>query len=406
MSIFNVNPVTVDDYRRRAKRFLPRFLFDYIDGGANREATLGYNVNDFDRYRLIQRVMKNVDNVDTSTTLAGQPASMPVALAPVGMAGMFARRGETQGARAADAQGIPFTCSTLGICPVEEIVASTGKPIWFQLYMLRDRDIVQALLKRAEAAGVTTLVFTVDLAVAGMRLRDYRNGMLGTGLASKLSKAAQLLYSPRWLLDVGIKGKPHTIGTLSEVVPDPDDLNAYKAFIDSQFDASVTWDDIAWLRAIWPGRLLIKGVMEVEDALAAVNVGADGVVVSNHGGRQLDGVASSISKLPAIADAIGGRAEVYLDSGVRDGLDVLKAVALGANGVLIGRPWIYAMAGGGEAGINSLLDTFQREIQTGMALLGVNRIEEVNRDLIELAEPLAQDDAGPEPARPRTPRAV
>jgi len=406
VSIFNVTPVTVGDYRRRAKRYLPRFLFDYIDGGANREATLDHNVNDFDHYRLIQRVMKNVDQVDTRTTLAGQPACMPVALAPVGMAGMFARRGETQGARAADAQGIPFTCSTLGICPVEEIVAVTGKPIWFQLYMLRDRDVVKALLQRAEAAGVTTLVFTVDLAVPGMRLRDYRNGMLGTNLASKLSKTAQLLYSPRWLLDVAIKGKPHTIGNLSEVVPDPDDLNAYKAFIDSQFDASVIWDDIAWLRAIWPGKLLIKGVMEVEDALAAVNAGADGVVVSNHGGRQLDGVASSISKLPAIADTIGERAEVYLDGGVRDGLDVLKAVALGATGVLIGRPWIYAMAGGGEAGLNSLLNTFQREIKAGMALLGVNRIEEVNRDVIELAEPQAQGDPGTKPTQLRPPRAI
>lgn len=400
MSLFNVNPVSVDDYRRRTKRRLPRFLFDYIDGGANREATLAANVNDFDRYRLIQRVMKNVDQIDTSTTLAGQPVKMPLALAPVGMAGMYRRRGETLGARAADANGIPFTCSTLGICPVEEIVAATGKPIWFQLYMLRDREIVKALLKRAENAGITTLVFTVDLAVAGMRLRDYRNGMIGTNLASKLSKAAQLLYSPRWLLDVGIKGKPHTIGNLSEVVPDPDDLNAYKAFIESQFDASVTWEDIAWLRDLWPGKLLIKGVMEVEDALAAVNAGADGVVVSNHGGRQLDSVASSISKLPAIAAAIGQRAEVYLDGGVRDGLDVLKAVALGANGVLIGRPWIYAMAGGGEAGLNSLLNCFQKEIRTGMALLGVNRIEEVNREVIELA------DAGMESARQCPPGAV
>ncbi|WP_020681329.1 L-lactate dehydrogenase [Marinobacterium rhizophilum] len=406
MSLFNVNPVTVDDYRRRAKRYLPRFLFDYIDGGANRETTLASNVNDFDRYRLIQRVMKNVDNVDTGTTLAGQAASMPLALAPVGMAGMFARRGETQGARAADAIGIPFTCSTLGICPVEEIIAATGKPIWFQLYMLRDRDIVKALLKRAENAGITTLVFTVDLAVAGMRLRDYRNGMIGTNLASKLSKAAQLLYSPLWLKDVGIKGKPHTIGNLSQVVPDPDDLNAYKAFIDAQFDASVTWEDIAWLRDLWPGKLLIKGVMEVEDALAAVNVGADGVVVSNHGGRQLDSVASSISKLAAIADAIGHRAEVYLDGGVRDGLDVLKAVALGADGVLIGRPWIYAMAGGGETGINNLLDTFQREIRTGMALLGVNRIDQVNRDLIELADAPARLDTGLEPKPLRHTRAV
>lgn len=386
MSIFDVNPVSVEDYRHRAKRFLPRFLFDYIDGGANRENTLGYNVSDFERYRLIQRVMKDVDHIDSSTVLAGHRASMPVALAPVGMAGLFARRGETQGARAAKRIGIPFTTSTVGICPVEEIQAAIGQSFWFQLYMLRDRDIVQALLARARAAGCDTLLFTVDLPLPGLRQRDFRNGMLGTGLPSKLSKMAQLLYSPRWLLDVGIMGKPHSIGNLSNVVPDPDDLNAYKVFIDSQFDRTVTWKDIAWLRSVWPGKLIIKGVMEVEDAQAAADVGADGVVVSNHGARQLDAVASSISKLPAIAEAVGGQIEVFLDSGVRDGLDVLKAVALGARGVLIGRPWIWAMAGGGEAGLDSLLGLFQKEIHTGMALLGVNRIEEINRDVIERAE--------------------
>ncbi|NVK41453.1 MAG: L-lactate dehydrogenase [Oceanospirillaceae bacterium] len=383
MSIFNVNPVTVDDYRRLAHKRLPRFLFDYLDGGANAETTLASNTSDFDQYRLLQRVMRNVDGVDTSTTLAGFDAAMPVALAPVGMAGMYARRGETQGARAAQSIGIPFTTSTLGICPVEEIVRATGEPIWFQLYMLRDRDVVQTLLARAQAAGCTTLVFTVDLAVAGMRLRDYRNGMLGTNIASKVSKLAQLVSSPRWVMDVALKGKPHTIGNLSDVVPDPDDLNVYKAFIDSQFDPSVTWNDIAWLRSIWPGKILIKGVMEVDDARAAVDVGADGVVVSNHGGRQLDSVASSIAKLPAIAQAVGAQAEVYLDSGVRSGIDVVKALALGARGVLIGRPWIYAMAGAGESGVANLLSTMRNEIATAMALAGVTRIEDITPDLLE-----------------------
>lgn len=383
MSIFNVNPVTVDDYRRRALCQLPRFLFDYLDGGANAEATLAANVNDFDRFRLKQRVMRNVDQVDTATTLADFDAAMPVALAPVGMAGMYARRGETQGARAADNQGIPFTCSTLGICSLEEITAATGKPIWFQLYMLRDREVIKSLLKRAEAAGVTTLVFTVDLPLPGMRLRDYRNGMIGTNLRSKLSKAAQLATSPGWIFDVGIKGKPHTIGNLSDVVPNPDDLNAYKAFIESQFDSSVTWDDIAWLRSIWPGKLIIKGVMEVDDAQAAVNAGADGLVVSNHGGRQLDSVASGIVKLPAIAEAVGDQCEIYLDGGIRNGIDVIKAVALGANGVLIGRPWIYALAAAGEQGVKDLLGTFQSEIRTGMALMGVNNLSELTPELVE-----------------------
>ncbi len=394
MSIFYVTPVTAEDYRRRARRFLPRFLFDYIDGGANRESTLGYNVSDFEQYRLIQRVMKNVDNVDSSTVLAGHQASMPMALAPVGMAGLFARRGETLGARAAQRIGIPFTDSTMGVCPVEEIQAAIRQPFWFQLYMLRDREVVQALLARARAAGCDTLVFTVDLPVPGLRLRDFRNGMVGTGLPGKLSKMAQLLWSPRWLLDVGINGKPHCLGNLSEFVSNPNDLNAFKTFVETQFDPTVTWKDIAWLRSIWPGKLLIKGVMEVDDAQAAVAVGADGVIVSNHGARQLDAVASSISKLPAIAQAVGAQTEVYLDGGVRNGLDVLKAVALGARGVMIGRPWIWAMAGGGEAGLDNLLGLFQQEIRAGMALLGVNRIDEVNRDVIELANAHAQGKAG------------
>jgi L-lactate dehydrogenase (cytochrome) len=383
MDIFNVNPVSADDYRRLARQRLPRFLFDYIDGGANAEQTLAANVSDFDRFRLIQRVMKNVDQVDTRTVLAGQAASMPVALAPVGMAGMFARRGEAQAARTADAVGIPYTLSTVGICPVEEVAAATRQPFWFQLYMLRDRDLVQALLARARAVGCETLVFTVDLPVAGLRLRDYRNGMLGNNVASKLSKLGQILSRPGWVADVAIKGKPLNFGNLREVVPDPDDLNAYKAFIDSQFDPTVTWADIAWLRSVWKGKILIKGVLEVDDALAALDVGADGVVVSNHGARQLDSVASSIVKLPAIAQAVGNRGEVYLDGGVRNGIDVVKAVALGARAVLIGRPWVWALAGAGSTGLQNYLTTVQREIRTAMALLGVTSTADINADVID-----------------------
>lgn len=383
MSIYNITPVTTEDYRRRARRRLPHFLFDYIDGGANNEETLATNVSDFGHYRLIQRVMRNVDGVDTSTTLAGHASSMPVALAPVGMAGMFARRGETQAARAAKNTGIPFTTSTVGICPVEEVASAIGQPFWFQLYMLRDRDLVLQLLERAQAAGCDTLAFTVDLAVPGMRLRDFRNGMLGGGLPGKLSQLAQIIASPQWAVDVGLRGKPHNFGNLRDVVPDPDDLNAYKAFIDAQFDPSVTWKDIAWLRSVWKGKLLIKGVMEVDDAKAAVDVGADGVIVSNHGGRQLDGVASSASKLPAVSAAIGENAEIYLDGGVRNGIDVVKAVALGANGVLIGRPWVWAMAAAGEKGVTDLLETFHKEIATAMALMGVTRIDDLTSELIE-----------------------
>ena len=382
MSVFDVVPVSVDDYRRRARRRLPRFLFDYLDGAANDEVTAAANESDFGHYQLLQRVLRDVDGATTASTLAGQEVKMPLALAPVGMAGMYARRGETQGARAAQRAGIPFSLSTLGICTVED-VAATGKAPWFQLYMLRDRTIVEKLLARAAAAGCDTLLFTVDLPVTGMRLRDYRNGMLGGGIPGKLSYLAQLATSPGWAMDVGIRGKPHTIGNLSEVVPDPDDLNAYKAFIDAQFDPTVTWEDIAWLRQIWKGKLIIKGVLEVDDARAAVDTGADGLVVSNHGGRQLDGVASSISKLGAISKALGGQTEILMDGGIRSGIDLAKALAMGANGALMGRPWVYAVAAGGQDAVVNLLDVFQRELLVAMALLGIRSIDEFSPQLIE-----------------------
>lgn len=386
MSIFYVTPITVEDHRRRAQRKLPRFLFDYIDGGANAERTLHRNESDFDRWQLRQRVMHDVDSISTSTTLLGRDCNMPLVLAPIGMAGMMARRGETIGALAATAKGVPFTTSTVGICPIEEVQQAINAPFWFQLYMLRDRDLVLKLLSRAEQAGCDTLTFTVDLPVAGARLRDFKNGMLGGGVKGKLSQLAQIVSSPFWAIDVGLLGKPHNFGNLSDEVANSNDLDTYKSFIDSQFDPSVTWQDIAWLREQWKGKLLIKGIMEVEDANAAADVGADGVVVSNHGGRQLDGIASSISKLKPISDAVRGDIEVLFDGGIRNGIDVLKALALGADGVLIGRPWVYAAASGGRAALEQLLQLFQTEIATGMALMGVNQISEINQDLIEVVK--------------------
>ena len=380
-----MNPITVEDYRRRACQRLPRFMFDYIDGGANNETTLLNNVSDFNRWHLKQRVMCDVDAINTGTTIMGQEASIPLALAPVGMAGMMARRGETLGARAAKAAGVPFTTSTVGICSIEEVQQSIEAPFWFQLYMLRDRDLILQLLERARNAHCDTLVFTVDLPVAGARLRDFRNGMLGGGVKSKLSQLAQIITSPAWVFDVGLRGKPHNFGNLSDQVADPNDLNQYKAFIDAQFDPTVTWKDIAWLREQWHGKLLIKGVLEVEDAKAAADAGADGVVVSNHGGRQLDGVASSISKLKPVSDAVGSEIEVLMDGGVRNGVDVLKAVALGARGVLIGRPWVYAAAAGGQTALEKLLALFQEEIAIAMALMGVTSIADINSDMIELS---------------------
>jgi len=378
-----VRPVTPLDYRRLAEKRLPRFLFDYIDGGANDEFTLRANAGDFGRFRLKQSVMRDVSDVNAEAQLSGQAVRMPLVLAPVGLAGMMARRGEVLGASAAETAGVPFTTSTVGICSMEEVRAATNAPFWFQLYMLRDRDLVLSLLERAEAAGCRTLVFTVDLAVAGMRHRDVRNGMLTKSRAGRLAKARQVLARPRWILDVAMKGKPHTFGNLSQAVSGANDLDGFKAFIDSQFDPSVTWKDIEWLRSRWKGNLLIKGVMTAEDALSAADCGADGVVVSNHGGRQLDGVASSISTLPAVLNAIDKRIEVYMDGGVRSGVDVVRAVALGARGVLIGRPWVWAMAACGERGLVDLLKVFEQEIHVAMALMGVNRIADLTPDMVD-----------------------
>jgi L-lactate dehydrogenase (cytochrome) len=375
-------PVTAPDYRRLARKRLPRFLFDYIDGGASREETMAANQRDFGRWRLRQRVMRDVSDVDTGADIGGRRMSMPLALAPVGMAGMMARRGEVLAARAAEVTGIPFTVSTVGICPLEEVNAAVSEPCWFQLYMLRNRDLVEALLERARAGGCTTLLFTVDLAVTGMRFRDVRNGMLG---GAPLARARQLLARPRWLFDVGIRGKPHRFGHLTEAVADPNDFASYKALIDSQFDPSVTWQDIAWLRSRWPGRLVIKGVMSAADARSAAAAGADGVIVSNHGGRQLDGVASSITRLPEVAAAVGDRMEVWMDGGVRSGADVVKALALGARGVLIGRPWLWAVAARGEQGLTDYLRVLRQDIAVCMALMGVNRISEITPELLEPA---------------------
>ncbi|HLA33592.1 MAG TPA: L-lactate dehydrogenase [Rhodocyclaceae bacterium] len=373
-SCSNRFPATPLDYRRLAQSRLPRFIFDYIDGGANDERTLASNVDDFAKILIKQRILKNIEHIDTATTLAGAAAAMPVALAPIGMAGLFHRRGETQGVRAANAIGVPFTLSTVGICPIEEVKAASGKPFWFQLYMIRDRGAVEDLVKRAWAEGCTTLIFTIDLPLAGMRHRDLRNGMLSTSLSAKWLKARQLAARPGWVWNVGIHGKPHTFGCLADRVEDAADLHKFRAWLDTQFDRSVTWKDIEWLRGIWPGCLILKGIMEVDDARLAAEVGADGIVVSNHGGRQLDSVASSISKLPPIVAAVGERLEVLMDGGVRSGLDVFKAVALGAKGVLIGRPWVWALGAAGESGVRDLLATFKRELEVAMALAGVTTI--------------------------------
>lgn len=383
MGTYNVTPVTAADYRRLAEKRLPRFLFDYIDGGAGEEQSMRANDDDFSRIRLVQSVMRDVSEVDAGTTLFGQQLTMPLVLAPVGLAGMMRRRGEAQGARGAATAGVPFTTSTVGICPIEEVNAAAAQPAWFQLYMLKDRGLVQALLARAQDSGCKTLVFTVDLAVTGPRHRDTRNGMLGGALRGRIAKMWQILTRPGWIVDVGIRGKPHDFGNLREAVGGVEDLEVFKSFIDSQFDPSVTWKDIAWLRSQWQGDIIIKGVMSAADALAAADAGADGVVVSNHGGRQLEGVASSISALPKVVAGAGDRLEILLDGGVRSGTDVVRALALGAKAVMIGRPWVWAVAAQGEEGVAGLLRVFQQEIERAMALMGVTRIEQITSETIE-----------------------
>lgn len=384
MSKYDVIPVTTSDYKKLAKKRLPNFLFDYIEGGANAEQTLYANSADFRKYTLKQRVMRDVSHVDTSITLFGRSQSMPVALAPIGMAGLFARRGEVQAVKAAETNDIPFTLSTVSICSSEEVKSASTQPFWFQLYMLRDRGLVLEMLNRATASGCNTLMFTVDLALPGMRLRDYRNGMLGGTVKGKLSYLTQLLTRPSWLLDIGILGKPHSLGNLKHRVESASDLDRYKAFVESQFDPSATWKDIAWLRSHWSGNIIIKGIMNSDDAKAAVDSGADGIVVSNHGGRQLDGVSSTIDKLSSIASSVGNQTKILLDGGIHNGVDVVKAIALGADSVLIGRSWVYAMAAQGEAGINKLLSLYQQEIAATMGLIGVNNIEDIDRNVIEL----------------------
>ena len=383
MGTLRLVPATVSDYRRLAEARLPRQLFDYIDGGAVDERTLAANRADFGRFNLRQRVLRDVSSIGTEAELFGEAASMPVALAPVGLAGLFRRRGETQAVRAAEAAGVPFCLSTVGLCSLEEVRAASTKPFWFQLYMMRDRGYVRELLQRAQKVGVNTLVFTVDLAVVGSRYRDRRNGMGGDlSPGARLRSALNFAAHPRWLMDVALGGRPLVFGNLASYVSSAKNVQDFRAWIDSQFDPSVTWKDIDWLRREWPGTLILKGMLEAEDAIAAMNSGAQGIVVSNHGGRQLDSAPSSISALPRIADAVGDRLEVMMDGGVYSGQDVVKALALGARSVMIGRGWVYALAAHGEAGVRHILAQIQREIVVTLALTGLTSVRAISSDIL------------------------
>lgn len=366
------------DYRLAAQRRLPPFLFHYIDGGAYDEHTLARNVADLRDLALRQRVLKAVGEVDLSARLFGEDVSLPVALAPVGLTGMYARRGEVRAARAASSRGVPFTLSSVSVCPIEEVQPAMTRPMWFQLYVLRDRGFMENALERAWASGVRTLVFTVDMPVPGARYRDRHSGMSGPFAAWR--RMLQAVTHPRWAWDVGLRGRPHDLGNVSAYLGHRINLEDYIGWLGENFDPSIGWRDLEWIREYWKGSMVLKGILDPEDAREAVRFGADGIVVSNHGGRQLDGVLSSARALPAIADAVQGDLTILADSGVRSGLDVVRLLALGADGVLLGRAFVYALAAAGEQGVAHVLDLIASEMKVAMTLTGARAIGEISRE--------------------------
>lgn len=367
---------SASDYREAARRRLPPFLFHYIDGGAYAEHTLRRNVDDLAELALRQLVLKSVGEVDIASKFFDEDVSMPVALAPVGLTGMFARRGEVQAARAATKKGIPMTLSTVSVCPIEEVQSQVAKPIWFQLYVLRDRGFMKNALERAWDAGIRKLVFTVDMPVPGARYRDAHSGMSGPN--APVRRILQAITHPQWAVDVGLLGKPHDLGNISKYRGEPTNLADYIGWLGANFDPSIGWSDLEWIREFWKGPMIIKGILDPEDAKDAVRFGADGIVVSNHGGRQLDGVLSSARALPAIANAVKGDLTIFADSGIRSGLDVVRMIAQGADGVLIGRAFVYALATAGQAGVENLLDIFAKEMKVAMTLTGAKSISEIS----------------------------
>jgi len=373
-------PAGVHDYRALAQRRLPSFLFGYLDGGSFGERTLRDNETAWAEHRLRQFVLRDVSELSVGASLLGHEATLPLVLAPVGLAGLMRRRGEVQAARAAEAFGVPFCMSTVGLCSIEEVRAATTKPFWFQLYLLRDRGIVKEMLQRAKAAQCSALVFTVDLARLGIRYSDIRHGMSAQpSLRSKVSRVVDVLRHPRWLADVAIGGKPLVFGNLTQYVPNASNPEHFKAWVDSQFDPSANWKDIEWLRTQWDGPIVLKGILEPEDAQLAASVGVEGIVVSNHGGRQLDGAEATADALPRIVDATAGKLTVLVDGGVRYGTDIIRARALGADAVMIGRPWAWALAGRGEQGVLEVLRLLDNELRNSLGLMGLSRVTDLKR---------------------------
>lgn len=368
------------DYRKAAKRRLPPFLFHYIDGGAYAERTLDDNVNDLAKVALKQRVLRDMSALDTSMELFGEKLRIPLILSPVGLTGMYARRGELQAAKAAADYGIPFTMSTVSVCPIEEVAPALSRPMWFQLYVLKDRGFMKNVLERAKAAGCSTLVFTVDMPVPGARYRDAHSGM--SGPYAEWRRYLQAALHPLWSWDVGLHGRPHDLGNISRYRDQPVALEDYMGWLGANFDPSISWQDLEWIREFWDGPMVIKGILDADDAKDAVRFGADGIVVSNHGGRQLDGVLSTTKALPSIADAVKGELKILVDSGIRNGLDIVRMLALGADATMIGRAYIYALAAAGGQGVSNLLNLLEKEMRVAMTLTSNRQISEINRDCL------------------------
>ncbi|MDI6622539.1 FMN-dependent L-lactate dehydrogenase LldD [Acinetobacter junii] len=371
---------SANDYREAARRRLPPFLFHYIDGGAYAEYTLKRNVEDLSKIALRQRVLNDMSQLSLETKLFDETLSMPVALSPVGLTGMYARRGEVQAAVAADKKGIPFTLSTVSVCPIEEVAPAIQRPMWFQLYVLRDRGFMKNALERAKAAGCSTLVFTVDMPVPGARYRDAHSGMSGKNAAMR--RYMQSCMHPHWAWNVGLLGRPHDLGNISKYLGKPTGLEDYIGWLGNNFDPSISWKDLEWIRDYWEGPMVIKGILDPEDAKDAVRFGADGIVVSNHGGRQLDGVLSSARALPSIASAVKGDIKILADSGIRNGLDVVRMLAMGADICMLGRAFVYALGAAGGAGISNLLDLIEKEMRVAMTLTGARTIADITSDCL------------------------
>ncbi len=370
----------IEDLRQLHKRRVPRAFFDYADRGSYTEDTLRANSEDLAQIKFRQRILVDVSKRDLSTTILGEPAAMPLILAPVGLLGMQHGDGEIHACRAAQAAGIPFTQSTMSICSIEDIAAAVDKPFWFQLYVMKDRGFIKALIERAIAAKCSALVVTVDLQVIGQRHQDIKNGMTVPPEWS-LSKLVDFATKPAWVSGV-LRGKRRTFGNLAGHLKVSEDITSLSTWINSQFDTSLNWKDIDWIRSIWPGKLILKGILDVEDAELAAKTGAQAIVVSNHGGRQLDGAPSSIEVLPEIVDAVGSQMEIMFDGGIRTGMDVVRAIALGAKSCMIGRAYAYGLGAGGQEGVAKALDILSKEMLTTMGLCGVNTIAEIDDNLL------------------------